>query len=164
MRHVADDGLSAFMDCDVLNPDGLVGNKAELYGIRARLQYDLGRYQIVVDDLEKGLMFSPDSEDFLKVGAVKPGTRAEENDLCSWTQTELDSLSKRFPRDYRVPIYRGLYLSKLSFYRTEGGAALVPKAIDEFQKALVLNPKSALPHYFIGRIHANNAFWGRHQY
>ena len=126
---------------------------------RARLEYDLGRFQAAVDDLEKGIRLSPDSvNDVVKVGSVKPGTRAEEENLCAWTQTELDGLSKRFPSDYRIPIYRGLYLSKLSFYRTEGGDALVPKAIEEFQKALALNPKSSLAHYFIGQIHSSGAY------
>jgi len=107
-------------------PEGLTGKNAELYGIRARLQYDLGRFQTAVDDLEKGIKLSPDdADDVLLVGAVKPGTRAEEENLCAWTKTELDSLSRRFPSDYRVSLYRGLCLSKLSFFRTEGGDALV---------------------------------------
>jgi hypothetical protein len=90
---------------------------------------------------------------------VKPGTRAQEENPSNWTQTELDSLATRFPKDYRVAIYRGLYLSKLTFYRTEGGDALVPKAVAEFQKSLALNPKSALPHYFLGRLYSSISFW-----
>ncbi len=141
-------------------PDGFIGKQTELYGMRARLEYDLGRFQAAVDDIEKGIRLSPsDADDVLKVGAVKPGTRAEENNLCAWTQTELDNLSKRFPNDYRITLYRGLYLSKLSFYTTQGGAALVPKAIAEYQKALSLNPRSALAHYFIGRLYSSSTFW-----
>ena len=128
--------------------------------MRARLQYDLGHFQAAVDNLEKGIKLAPDdADDVLQVGGVKPGTRAEEQNLCAWTQTELDNLSKQFPRDYRIPLYHGLYLSKLSFYRSEGGEALVPKAIEEFQKSLTLNPRAALAHFFIGRIHSSTAFW-----
>lgn len=134
--------------------------QTELYGMRARLEYDLGRYQAAVDDLEKGLRLSPDNaSEVLKVGSVKPGFRAEDNDWCAWTQTELDDLSKRFPKDYRIPLFRGLYLGKLSFFTTHGGAALVPKAIAEFQKALALQPRSALVHYFIGRLYTSMTFW-----
>ena len=142
------------------SPDGFIGKQAELYGIRARLQYDLGHFPAAVDDLERGIRSSPeDADDVVKVGTVKPGTRAPEEDLCNWTLTELDSLATRFPKDYRVAIYRGLYLSKLTFYRTEGGDALVPKAVAEFQTALALNPKSALPHYFLGRLYSSISFW-----
>ena len=141
-------------------PDGLTGKQPELYGMRARLEYDLGRFPASLDDLEKGLRLSPaNADDVMKVGAVKPGSRAEEENLCAWTQTELDNLSQRFPKDYRIPLLRGLYLSKLTFYRTEGGDALVPKAIEEFQKALAMNPRSALAHYFMGRLHESASFW-----
>ncbi|HUI82258.1 MAG TPA: surface-adhesin E family protein [Bryobacteraceae bacterium] len=142
------------------SPDGLTGKQAELYGMRARLQYDLGRFPVAVDDLERGIRLSPeDADDVVKVGTVKPGPRTPDEDLCNWTQTELDGLATRFPKDYRVALYRGLYLGKLTFYRTEGGDTLVPKAVAEFQKALALNPKSALPHYFLGRLYSSNAFW-----
>jgi tetratricopeptide (TPR) repeat protein len=142
------------------SPDGLFGKPAELYGISARLEYDLGRLPAAVDDLEKGLRRSPeDASDVVKVGGVKPGTRAQEANACAWTQTELDTFSQRFPKDYRIPLYRGLYLSALSFYRTEGGDALVPKAVEEFQKAMALNPKTALAHYFLARLYASTSFW-----
>src|ERR1700680_2546864 len=104
--------------------------------MRARLEYDLGRFLAAVDDLEKGIRLSPDAaESVVKAGTVKPGTRTLDGDWCNWTQTELDTFSQQFPRDYRIPLYRGLYLSQLSFYRTANGDGLSAKEIEEFQRS-----------------------------
>src|SRR5262249_34415864 len=52
----------------------------------------------------------------------------------------------RFPRDYRVYLYRGLYLSFFRLFKKE----YTQQALQEFQRAATTTPRASLPHYFIG--------------
>ena len=60
------------------------------------------------------------------------------------------------PNDWRVPLIRGVYYASLPNLTDE---ALFAKAISEFRKAAVLNPRSPVPPFLIGDIQSKEALF-----
>jgi tetratricopeptide (TPR) repeat protein len=120
-----------------------VHEPAELYSLRASVEYRTGRFREALDDLEKAMRDDYDGADNI---FQRRGTSDSPNDL--WHEQELISLETRFPRDYRGPLFRGLYWkSFVLFERSRKGQAL-----EQFQKATLLNPGSPLPPYYIASL------------
>jgi tetratricopeptide (TPR) repeat protein len=66
---------------------------------------------------------------------------------CAWTLANLNDLAKEFPKDYRIPIFIGLWYDFHGFYDNKYYASALPS----FQHALAINPKDGLAHYYIGQ-------------
>lgn len=62
-----------------------------------------------------------------------------------WTQLDFEKLARLFPKDYRPPLYLGLYLLQLSHYSLDFDYQPVLKS---FERAAELNPSSPLPSFF----------------
>src|SRR5207245_2336998 len=75
--------------------------------------------------------------------------------FCIWNLNDLDNLIAKFPTDYRVWLFRGLYYEFFTTFKEDW----YEKAAQNFRKAALLNPKSALPDYFIGRLYDTASFW-----
>src|SRR5437867_3046191 len=119
---------------------------AALLSIRAKLKYpasDNGSledlYRAVHADIKS-------ATELFNSGGIKPEKTA--GDICSWNETDMDTLVQRFPNDYRPYLFRGLYYSFFAFYDPPS----IPRAERDFGKAAELNPNSALPHYFLASL------------
>jgi hypothetical protein len=76
---------------------------------------------------------------------------------CIWTFADLDALGKRFPNDSRPFVYRGIYLTFFTHYHPDSDFRPILSA---FEQASKLDPKSALPHFYVGRLHALDGLGG----
>src|SRR5262249_54367529 len=64
---------------------------------------------------------------------------------CRWTQGDLNTLAERFPKDFRPPLYLGLYLLRFSHSSIDFDYQPVFKA---FEHAAELKPSSPLPLFY----------------
>jgi tetratricopeptide (TPR) repeat protein len=127
---------------------------SDLYGIRAKTQYLMGRYQDAMADLETAVNQNIDSAD--KV-FMSQGTKPDTSDAILWSQSDIDNLVQRFPKDYRSYLFRGLYFH---FYATFS-EMYYQQSMQEFQKANALNPRSRLPYYYMGHLHTQSSMWSK---
>jgi tetratricopeptide (TPR) repeat protein len=98
-----------------------------------------------MDDLDKAIGADLDkATQFTNSGAAKPEKTA--SSVCVWALSDMDALVQRFPTDYRSHMFRGLYFSFFVSFSSEDW--IVTRAIENFDKATELNPKSALPQLF----------------
>ena len=88
------------------------------------------------------------AKDVFNDGNTKPTTTTQP---CVWTLADLETLERRFPQDYRPPVYRGLYLT--FFYSFDLESDYSPCS-DAFHRAASLNPASPLPEFFLGELYS----------
>ncbi len=86
-------------------------------------------------------------------GGTKPDSSSP--NPCTWSLADLDSLAGKFPKDYRTALLRGSYLNFFTTFDEKYYA----DALREYKKAELLNPRSPLPHYFIGHLYTRASFW-----
>ena len=116
----------------------------EHYALKAKVEFESGHFEESMRDLDAAIREDyEDAKDVFNDGKTKPTTTAQP---CVWTQADLDTLERRFPRDYRPPLYRGLYLS--FFYSFDLDSDYSP-VLDAFHQAATLNPASALPSFIL---------------
>lgn len=85
------------------------------YALKAKIEFLLGRYQEAMTDLDASIQVDYSSaEQVFNDGNVKPNQPAAT--LCAWTQTDLNTLARMFPKDYRTSEYLGLYLLEFAHY------------------------------------------------
>jgi tetratricopeptide (TPR) repeat protein len=131
----------------------IYGNLSDHHSLRGKVRLILGQHREAMDDLETAMKVDLDSADrIFNIGGVEP---EKTSNLCTWNLTELDTLVAKFPEDYRVLLFRGLYFKFFTTFKEDYYA----KAMQEFQKAALLNPKSPLPHYFIAELYRKASFW-----
>jgi tetratricopeptide (TPR) repeat protein len=142
------------MASKTLTPELNVFGPSDLVALRGKIRFEAGNYKVALDDLESAMKAKLDSADSI-FGAA--GTKPETSNAnrCIWTMGNLDVLSQKFPKDYRLPLLRGLYLTFFATFDEK----LYPAAVQEFQKAALLNPRSPLPHYFLGELYSKASFW-----
>ena len=81
----------------------------EHYALKAKIEFENGHFEDSMHDLDTGMREDYESaKDVFNDGNVKPTTTAQP---CVWTQSDLDTLERRFPQDYRPSLYHGLYLT-----------------------------------------------------
>jgi Tetratricopeptide repeat len=88
-----------------------------------------------------------DAQAVFNDGKVQPTKTAQP---CVWTEADLDTLERRFPQDYRPPLYRGLYLT--FFYSFDLNSDYSP-VLDAFHHSATLNPRAPLPELLIGDLY-----------
>lgn len=127
----------------------------EHYALKAKVEFETAHFEGSMRDLDAALTEDYDSaEDVFNDGNTKPSTTTRP---CVWTQPDLDTLAQRFPKDYRPLLYRGLYLGEFYKFDLQSDYKSV---IDAFERAAALNPTSALPHFFIGRLYTAGPLGG----
>jgi hypothetical protein len=113
------------------------------------LAYADSDYVGAMDGLDKAIEVDlKKAAEFPNSGAAKPENAA--SSVCVWTQPDMDALVQRFPNDYRSHMFRGLYFSFFVNFSPEDST--ITSAVDSFNKAAQLNPKSALPQLFKARL------------
>lgn len=121
----------------------------EHYGLKAKIEFENGRFDDSMRDLDVAMREDFESaEDVFNDGNTKPTTTTRP---CVWTQADLNTLERRFPQDYRPPLYEGLYLTY--FYKFDLESDYSP-VLDAFHRAATRNPTSPLPEFFIGELYS----------
>src|SRR5579864_5630969 len=118
---------------------------ADLYVLWAKIEVDAGQHQSALAHLDEALKQDYDPSNFFGSGTVEPVASTAR---CEWTKLDLDDLVRRFPTDFRVNLYRGLYLMYFERLKPEYYAA----ALQDLTASQRLNPKSPLPPLFIGQL------------
>ncbi len=136
-------------------PDKLVYNKSDYYSLLAKIALATGQHRQAVEDLEVAMTRNLDAATHIfNIEGIAPERTSK---FCTWNLTDLDGLVTRFPKDYRVRLLRGLYYEFFTIFRGD----YYQNAMQEFQKAGLLNPRSPLPQYYIGRLRSTATFWTR---
>ena len=122
----------------------------ERYALKAKVEFESGHFEDSMRDLDASIGEEDyeNAKNAFNDGNTKPTTTAQP---CVWTQADLDTLERRFPQDYRPPLYRGLYLT--FFYSFDLDSDYSP-VLDAFHRAAVLNPAAPLPEFFIGELYS----------
>src|SRR6266851_3024332 len=125
---------------------------APIYSLLAKAAMLVKDYQGALTDLETAVNATDDPNEVFNNGGVKP----EDNTNASALQkSDLDVLVTTYPDDYRARMYRGLFYGTFTTYDERYYAP----EIDNLNQAAQKNPKSALPHYFLGRVFRKMTFW-----
>ena len=131
------------------NTEPALLSESELLKMEGKVEYDLGNRRKTVDDLYAAISLDVhNADDVLSSGGVGPENKSEP---CSWYKPDLDQLIKEYPTDYRVYLLRGLHYAV--FARFGDKNKYLQTAASDYNRAAVLNPRSPLPHYFLGRLY-----------
>jgi tetratricopeptide (TPR) repeat protein len=129
-------------------------DEGSLIAMRAKTHFEAGEYKGALDDLEAAMKVKLDDADkIFGSGDTKP--EKNNNNPCVWTMGNLDVLEAKFPKDYRIPLLRGIYIK----FFTTFDEKFYPQATEQLQKAALLNPRSPLPPFFLGEVQMKSAFW-----
>jgi len=144
--------ISADVEAAMSHP-GKVYNDTDYYSLLGKIALKTGHYGQAVDDLEKAMTRDLSNADkMFNIEGIEPEKSSK---FCIWNLTDLDTLVAKSPRDYRSLLFRGLYYEFFTTFKED----YYEPAKQEFQKAAQLNPKSPLPHYFIGELFTKASFW-----
>jgi tetratricopeptide (TPR) repeat protein len=125
------------------------------YALKAKIEFESGHLEDSMRDLDAAMKEDYEyADDVFNDGGTKPTTTTRP---CVWTQSDLDTLERRFPVDYRPSLYRGLYLT--FFYSFDYDADYKP-VLNAFERATALNPATPLPHFFVGRLYTTGRLGG----
>jgi tetratricopeptide (TPR) repeat protein len=125
---------------------------APIYSLLAKAAMLVKDYQGALTDLETAVNATDDPNEVFNNGGVKPEDNANASAL---QKSDLDKLVTTYPEDYRARMYRGLFYGTFTTYDERYYAP----EIDNLNQAVQKNPKSALPHYFLGRVFQKMTFW-----
>lgn len=122
----------------------------EHYALRAKIEFESGHFEDSMRDLDAAIREDDygNAKDAFNDGNVKPTTTTQP---CVWTLADIDTLGRRFPQDYRPPLYRGLYLTFFYYFDLDSDYSPV---LDAYHRAATLNPASALPEFFLGELYS----------
>jgi tetratricopeptide (TPR) repeat protein len=124
-------------------------SESELLKMKAKIEHDAGNHKKAVEDLYAAILLDiHNADNLLNSGGVNPENKSEP---CSWYKPDLDQLIKEYPTDYRVHLLSGLHYAV--FARFDDKNKYLQTAASDYKRAAVLNPRSPLPHYFLGRLY-----------
>jgi tetratricopeptide (TPR) repeat protein len=131
-----------------------VYNKSDFYSLLGKISFAREQYPSTVSELFEAISRDYDStSSVFQVQGVKPVTTSG---FCEWNLGDLDALVKKFPGDYRVWLFRGLYYQ---IFTTFGDESYYTNAEHDFLKAAAVNPRSPLPPYYLGTLYYKKSFW-----
>jgi len=147
------EGITADVKAAASHPGAAIYNSTDYYSLLGKIEMARGQYGQAMDDLEKAMSRDLGTADkMFNIEGVKPERTSK---FCVWNLTDLDALVSKYPKDYRALLFRGLYYKFFTTFKEDEYAS----AMQDFQRAALLNPKSALPQYFIGQIYTKASFW-----
>lgn len=115
------------------------------YALKARVEFDLARYQEAMNDLDAAIRIDyTKAPQLFNDGNTKPNQPTATP--CVWKQADFNTLARLFPKGYRPSLYTGLYLLNFSRFSLDTDYQPILKA---FEQSAALNPSSALPLYFM---------------
>lgn len=119
------------------------------YALKAKIEFESSHAEDSMRDLDAAIKENyEDAKDVFNDGNTKPTTITQP---CVWTQADLETLERRFPQDYRPPLYLGLYLAFFYSFDLESDYSPV---LDAFHRGATRNPASPLPEFFIGELYS----------
>jgi tetratricopeptide (TPR) repeat protein len=128
-------------------------NETDYSSLLGKIAVDRAEYETAVQHLQRAMTRDIDDADkMFNIEGVEPEKTSK---ACTWNLTELDTLISKFPSDYRPWLFRGLYYEFFTTFKED----YYEKAAQNFRKAALLNPRSPLPDYFIGRLYDKASFW-----
>lgn len=134
------------------NKEPVLLSESELLKMKSKIEYDLRNHKKAVEDLYAAISLDVHNADnVLNSGGVGPENKSEP---CAWYKPDLDQLIKDYPTDYRVFLLRGLHYAV--FARFDNTGKYVRPTVADYDRAAVLNPRSPLPQYFLGRLYLSN--------
>lgn len=134
---------------EAMSHPGQIYNETDYYSLLGKIELARANYAQAMDDLQKALMRDlSTANEMFNIEGVEPQKSSK---FCVWNLAELDGLVARFPKDYRAWLFRGIYYEFFATFKEE----YYPKAMQEFQRAALLNPESPLPQYFIGQLYSD---------
>ena len=124
-------------------------SKREMYALKAKVEFDSRQFQTAADDLENAIKEESyrNAEQTFNDGGVKPSVAAKP---CEWTQADLDMLAQQLPKDYRPPLFLGLYLNFFKMFNSDGDFKPI---LDAFARSSALNSVSPLPSFYTGDLY-----------
>jgi tetratricopeptide (TPR) repeat protein len=126
-----------------------------MYALRTKVDILSSNYQQAVNDLETAVKADiTNTNNVFNTGGVKP---EDESNPTALQKKDLDLLVAKYPDDYRVYIFRGLFFQSFSFYDEQ----YYTPAIKDLKKSINLNPSSALANYLMGKIAQKNASFSK---
>jgi tetratricopeptide (TPR) repeat protein len=121
----------------------------EHYTLKAKIEFESSHFEDSMRDLDAAIREDyENAKDVFNDGNTKPTTTAQP---CVWTLSDLDALGKRFPQDYRPPLYRGIYLTFFYGFDLDSDYSTV---LDGLHRSATLNPASPLPEFFVGELYS----------
>lgn len=130
-----------------------VYSNASKYSMRAKMYKEMGNYEGALKDLEIAINTDPDKYyDAIGSSNLNPDDPPAQG---TWGKKDFDEIIQKLPKDFRGPMFRGVYYD--SFARFDGKNYAI--AINDYKKAITLNPKSALCHYFLGKAIQTRIWW-----
>ena len=121
---------------------------ADLYSMRGKLSYQMGRYEDAMKDLETAMMDAMDDASRI---FKSQGTDPEASNVY-WSKKDLDELLHRFPKDYRSYLLRGLYKQQFLPMFKKTDRTSYDQVFADFKTAALLYPRSPLPPYYFGHL------------
>lgn len=129
------------------------GSDISIYVLRAKADMLAGDYQQGMQDLESVVKLNPEkSNEIFNTGGVSPDDGGNPTTL---EKKDLDILVSTYPNDYRAYMFRGLFYGSFVTY----GEQYYGPALANLNRALEINPRSALVHYFLGSLLQRMTFW-----
>jgi tetratricopeptide (TPR) repeat protein len=123
----------------------------ELLRIKAKIEYDAGNHRKALEDLEKAVQLDLDNPgQVFQSGGLKPDYKS---DPCLFNLPDLNELVKEYPSDYRTFLDRGLYYASLVPLAKSSEYATL--ASSDYERAATINPRSAVPHYYLGKLYTS---------
>lgn len=136
-----------------MSHSGQVYNNTDYYSLLGKIELAKASYVQAVAYLDKAMLRDLDTANrMFNIEGVEPEKTSK---FCVWNLTDLDGLVERFPKDYRPWLFRGLYYEFFTTFKED----YYPPAMQNFQKAALLNPSSPLPPYLIGQLYSKASFW-----
>lgn len=136
-----------------MSHSGQVYNNTDYYSLLGKIELAKGNYIKAVDYLDKAMVSDLSTANrMFSIEGVQPERTSK---FCVWNLADLDGLVARFPKDYRPWLFRGLYYEFFTTFKED----YYPPAMQNFQKAALLNPSSPLPPYLIGQVYSKASFW-----
>jgi tetratricopeptide (TPR) repeat protein len=129
------------------------GSDASIYVLCVKADMLAGDYQQGMQDLESAVKLNPEKpNEIFNTGGVKPDDGGNPTTL---EKKDFDILVSTYPNDYRTYMFRGLFYGSFVAYSEQ----YYEPALANLNRALEINPKSALVHYFLGLLFQRMTFW-----
>jgi tetratricopeptide (TPR) repeat protein len=128
-------------------------NETMILGLKAKITLLMGDNLNALNLLETAIKANPgDIKNVFNNGGVKPEEGASG---IEFQLNDFNTLISKYPTDYRTYLLRGLFYFTFSLYDEQ----FYNLALEDLNKALAINPKSAVANYFLGDVYGQKAFW-----
>ena len=145
--------ITSDVESAMSHPGATIYNKSDYYSLLGKIAIAKAQYGQAMDGLERAMTRDLNSADkMFNIEGVEPEKTSK---FCAWNLTDLETLIAKYPKDYRARLFLGLYYNFFTTFKED----YYPRALEQFQKAALLNPASPLPEYFIGQVYTKASFW-----